>query len=66
MVPVDEADESLADPTWLSSARSSSSSSRSSKISGASGGSLASCALAKDLWSSLIAGKYQGRGTKRG
>jgi hypothetical protein len=53
IVPVEEADESLADLACLPSA-SSSSSSRSSNMSGASGGSLANCALAKDLCSSLI------------
>jgi len=55
-VPVEEADESLADLACFSLVYSSSSfmssassSSLSSKMSGASGGSLANCALAKDL-----------------
>lgn len=61
MVPVDEAEESLADLLCVSSAYSSSSS-RSSKMSGASGGSLASCALAKDLCSSLMMSCDQRRG----
>ena len=66
IVPVEEAEDELSpDSLWgrSSMSSSSSSSSRSSKIGGGSGGSLARCALANDLWRSLIMQRFRSQET---